>query len=301
MTNYFRYRYLMGAMQQNALASTVRLMCISEEAGRLNEIFKAWQGASVRMTKLAETEAGLPDKIVIEDTPKSIETRLKDIREDRLFTASFSAMPISFKVIDINHLVAPQREVNLDYVESLLKRIPGKTIEDIVEFCVGPRTDPPDLKSLQTAQNQMTYSSRSIDLRFLGGSPKPINEEDIAVAYAGGQPVEVVTLLVGFGAAPINTFQVGTRLVLNNGFHRVVALRMAGITRIPVVVQHAANPEIEFPEQILGLSRAYLLNHSRPVLLSDFFDDALTVELRLKPRRKMVKVTWGVEDSVIPD
>jgi hypothetical protein len=301
MENHFKYRYLMGAMQQNVLSTTVRMMCIAEESDRIKEILAAWQSASVRMTKLAETEAGLPDRIRIEEPPQSIVDRLKDIIQDRLFAASFSAMPISFNIIDTDNLVAPQREVNLDYVESLIKRIPGKQIEDIVEYCVGPRTEPPDLKLLQTAQNQMTYSSRSLDLRFLGGSPKPIGEDDIAVAHMGGQPVEVVSLLVGFGAAPINTFQVGSRLVLNNGFHRVVALRMAGITKIPVVVQHVANPEIEFPEQILGLSRAYLLQHPRPVLIRDFFDNALTVELRLKQRRKIVKVTWGVEDSVVPD
>lgn len=301
MTDYFRYRYLMGAMQQNALSSTVRLMCSPEDVGRLTEIVHAWQAASVRMTQLAESEAHLPDQIVIENPPESIQARLAEIKNDNLFSASFSAMPTSFKVVNIDQLVAPQREVNLDYVDTILERIPGKKVEELVEFCVGPRSTPPELKSLQTAQNQMTYSSRSLDLRFLGGSPKPITEGDIAVAYGGGQPVEVATLLVGFGAAPINVFMVGNRIVLNNGFHRVVALRMAGIARIPVVIQHVANPEFEFPEQILGLSRAYLLNQPRPVLVKDFFDDALTIELHLKPRRKTVKITWIMEDGVIPD
>ena len=64
----------------------------------------------------------------------------------------------------------------------------------------------------------------------------------------GGQPVESVALLVGFGTGPINVLQSGKRLVLNNGFHRVVAMRMAGITHIPVVVQHVAKPAIEFPD-----------------------------------------------------
>lgn len=301
MTTHYKYRYLMGAMQQNLLTSTVRLMCIPEDVERLVEITHAWEEASVRMTKLAENEAGIADKIVIEEPPQSIQTRLVAIKGDRLFNASFSAMPTSFKVVDIDYLVAPQREVNLDYVDAICERIPGNTIEELIEFCVGPRTEPPELKSLQTHQNQMIYSSRSLDLRFLGGSPKAITEDDIKVAYGGGQPVEVATLLVGFGAAPINVFMVGNRLILNNGFHRVVALRKVGITRIPVVVQQVANSAFEFPEQILGLSRSYLLDSPRPVLVKDFFDDTLTLELRLKPRRKTVKVTWVVEDGVIPD
>lgn len=301
MNSHYRYRYLMGAMQQYALATTVRMYCIPEDIERLSDITLAWQNASMRMSELTLTEAGLPNRIAIQEAPAAIQASLDEIQKDVLFRASFSAMPTSFKVVEIDKLVAPQREVNLDYVDSILKRIPGKAIEDLVDFCVGPHSEPPELKFLQTASNQIIYSSRSLDLRFLGGSPKPINDDDLTVAYGGGQPVNVATLLVGFGAAPINCFMAANRFVLNNGFHRVVALRMAGITQIPVVVQHVANPAVEFPEQILGLTRDYLLNHPRPVLVKDFFDATLIAELHLKPRRKTVKVTWGVEDGVVPD
>ncbi len=300
-TACFRYRFLMGAMQQNALAMTVRLTCIPEDVTRIDEIVRAWRGASTRMANLAASEGGLPDRISVADAPASMRARLIEIEEDPLFRASFSAMPTDIKIVEIDSLVAPQRDVNLDYVEVLRSRIPGHEVTDLVEYCVGPRTEPPELQALQTAQNQMTYSSRSLDLRFISGAPKRVGEDDLAVAYAGGHPVEAVSLLVGFGAAPINSWMIGSRLVLGNGFHRVVALRMAGVTHIPIVVQHVANAEIEFPEQFLGLSRAYLLEQERPVVVKDFFDDALTTELRLKPRRKIVKVTWGSEDSVAPD
>ena len=110
-----------------------------------------------------------------------------------------------------------------------------------------------------------------------------------------------VTTSTGYGAAPINAWLVGQRLVLGNGFHRVVALRSEGIPKIPMVVQRVSNADIEFPDQVLGLSRAYLLGHSRPVLVKDFFDPALAVELKLKPRRKTLKVMWAEEPGVIPD
>lgn len=97
--------------------------------------------------------------------------------------------------------------------------------------------------------------------------------------------METIALFIGFGAAPINVYHAGDRLVLSNGFHRVVAMRMEGITHIPVVVQEVARPAIEFPDHYLGLSRAYLLDDPRPVLIRDFFDGALTLELRMTPRR----------------
>jgi hypothetical protein len=227
--------------------------------------------------------------------------RLREIAEDPLFKATFSDMPVTFKVIDINNLVAPQREVNVDYVRGLQRQLPGRTVADLVDFCVGPRREAPEIKALQTAQNQITFSSQSLNLIFLGGFPKPITEEDIRVAHMGGQPVDVVTLLIGFGAAPINAWLVGRRQVLANGFHRIVVLRSEGITRIPIVLRQVNNPEIEFPEQFLGLSRSYLLQNPRPVLVKDFFDERLTLEMRLKARRKTLRLTWVPEEGIAPD
>jgi hypothetical protein len=297
---FYRYRALMGAMQRWQLLHTVRLLCIPDEMQRLDAITQAWTAASARMTHLAQVEGGEPDSVEILDLSTEFHTRLNEIASDRLFQASFSGLPTSFKLVELDKLVAPQRDVNTDYVDDVRKRIPGKNTAELLEFCLAPRNAAPEMKVLQTAQNQLIATSKSLDLRFLGGFRKPLTEEDIAVAHTGGQPVEAVTLLLGYGAAPINVFQVSNRLVLNNGFHRVVAMRSEGITHAPVVVQHVAHPDIEFPEQMLGLPRHYLLEQPRPVLIKDFFDDSLTIELRLIPRRKTVRLSWGNEDSVIP-
>jgi hypothetical protein len=299
--SFFRYQFLMGAMQQNALAQTVRLGCIAEDVARLPEITQAWRAASARMTSLSQSEGGLADRIAAGEVPPEINDRLFQIAADPLFQASFSAMPTTFMVVEIDNLVAPQREVNLDYVDDLRKRIPGRSVPDLVEFCVGPRSVTPELKALQTAPNQMTYTSRSLDLRFLGGSPKVLTDSDVAVAHLGGQPVEVIALLVGFGAAPINVYKVGNRFVLGNGFHRIFAVRAEGITHVPVVVQHVANAQIEFPAQLLNLTREYLLEDPRPVLVKDFFDPLLTIELHVKPRRKVLRIGWGEDNSVAPE
>ena len=106
-TNYYRYRYLMGAMQQNQLTQIVRLLCSPEEIGRLDEIARAWQSASARMTVLAQSQAGDADNIVIAEPPATVHARLAAILKDRLFQASFSALPPSFKVVEIDRLVAP--------------------------------------------------------------------------------------------------------------------------------------------------------------------------------------------------
>jgi hypothetical protein len=296
------YRFLLGAMQQNQIALTVRFMAVDDEVQRLPEITAAWRTASARMQVLLNGEPGAADHAVVEPLAADVQARLAEIQTDPLFQASFSDVPTTIGLVDIDSMVAPQREVNLDYVAILRERLAGDTsLSNLVEFCLATRAEAPDIRAIQNSQNQMTFSSQSLDLRFLGGFPKQLTENDIQVAHAGGRPVTVITLLVGFGAAPINGWLVGPRFVLAKGFHRVFALRSEGVTRVPVVVRHVANPQIEFPEQYLGLSRSYLLEYRRPVLIRDFFDAQLTVEVRLKSRRKVLRVSWGPEDSVVPD
>ena len=211
--SFFRYLYLMGAMQQIQLINTVRWLALPEELDRLDIIKSAWKRASEKMTDLISAERNTPDQSIVISPPESVLPRLREISEDQLFKSSFSALPTDIKIIELDHIVAPQREVNLDYVNDLKNRIPGKKVEDLVEFCVGLRTTPPQLSKIQTAPNQMVFSSRSLDLRFLGGFPKPITDHDIAVAHWGGQPVEMISMFIGFGAAPINAWMVGKRSV----------------------------------------------------------------------------------------
>jgi hypothetical protein len=297
---FMRYRYLLGAMQQMQTAMAVRTLCIAGEVDRLPEILDRWRRASIRMQELARTDAAALTQVSVHDPPPALRARITEIQADALFQASFSLVPSEVKLVSIDNLVAPQRDVNLDYAAELQTRLAGYSGSELVEFCLAPRAVPPPIQDMQTAQNQITFTSPSLDLRFLGGFPKAITEDDIRADYFGGQPARVVTLLVGLGAAPINVWSAAGRLILNNGFHRTFALRSAGITEMPVVVQHAANPDIEFPDQILGLSRAYLLHNPRPVVVKDFFDEALTVELRLKRRVKTVRVAWGNEDGIVP-
>src|SRR2546425_13264169 len=109
------------------------------------------------------------------------------IAEDPLFQASSSTVPVSFAIVAIDRLVAPQREVNLDYVDVLRGRLGGTDITNLVEFCLAPRAAPPEIRVLQNARNQVTFTSHSLDLRFLGGYPKPLEEGDVRVAHHGGQ------------------------------------------------------------------------------------------------------------------
>ena len=145
-------------------------------------------------------------------------------------------------------------------------------------------------------QSGWVFSSPSVDFRFLGGYLKDqITDDDLKFTSVGAQPVQAITLFVGYGSGSVNVYQFGNRLVLNNGFHRVYALYQKGIRDIPVVVQKIGNPSLEFPPNLLNLSREYLLGHKRPILVKDFFNNELTRDFKRKKTIRTVKIGLGVE------
>jgi hypothetical protein len=279
----------------------VRAIGMPEECARLPQITEAWCTASARMQSLLDDEKGIADGTTVAPLPAEATNQVRAIEADPLFQASFGEGSYSIQLVELDTMVAPQRQVNLDFVEVIKARLGAASLDDLLRVCLETRADAPELKQIQTADNQLVFSSPSLDLRFLGGFPKPIDEADIKVAHGGGQPVAVVTLLVGFGSAPVNGWLFGSRVVLANGFHRVFTLRSLGIQRVPIVLNHLTNPEIQFPEQFLGLPRGYLWQYPRPVIVKDFFDQALTTDVLLKPRRKTLRIAWGAEDSVVPE
>jgi hypothetical protein len=115
-----------------------------------------------------------------------------------------------------------------------------------------------------------------------------------------GQPVHAVILLVGYGTETVNVYRVGKRLILNNGFHRLNALRALGISYAPAVVQHVTHPDIELPPTIQDLPRDYLIKTPRPGLMKDFFDPRLTCEIRQRNFLKVVQIGWGINENKVP-
>jgi hypothetical protein len=93
----------------------------------------------------------------------------------------------------------------------------------------------------------------------LGAIQKPLNEIAIDTSSTGGIPTRGLVLLFGYGGSPISVLRVGTRNFLNNGFHRVYALRKAEVTRVPAVIETVHNPPLEFPAVDQNIPKDYLL------------------------------------------
>jgi hypothetical protein len=295
---YKRSLFLYAALPQSQLAAIIRGQCIPEELENLDQIVESWRKSASILREIEVKESGAADESTASPIDAKYSGKLDKIRSNVLFKTSFSTYPSEFRLVDIDKLIAVQRNVDLNYVEQLTQRV-SKNIdmEQLIDFCLSPSQDVPSPQSLQLQPNLMTYSSPSKDFRFLGGYPKKMTADDLQYAIGGGLPVAALILFVGYGAGSVNVLQARNRLILNNGFHRVYTLRKLGVEQIPVVVQQIGNPDLEMPLELYGLSREYLLTHSRPILCRDFLTDALTVTLRLKNTIRSVRVQWAFEQT----
>ena len=295
---YNRSRFLYGAIPQTQVTAIVRGQCIPEEAENLDQIIVGWRKAANLFREIESKEAGIADNNATTELSSEHSPKLNHIRNDVLFKNSFSAYSSDFRIVDVEKLIATQRSIDLSYIVQLTPRISKNvTMDELIDFCLSPSQNVPMPQSFQLASNLVTYSSPSKDFRFVGGFPKQLTTDDLKYALSGGVPVGAIILFVGYGAGSVNVLEANNRLILNNGFHRVYALRKSGVTKIPVVLQHFRNPDLEMPADILGLSRDYLLKHQRPVLVKDFFVDELTTVLRLKKTVRSVRVQWGFEQA----
>jgi hypothetical protein len=187
----------------------------------------------------------------------------------------------------------------MDYVEALVKQCKQGT-EKLLDFCLNPGGGEETLSFRRTAGNAYTFSSQNPGLRLLGCVEQAYGQNLREIYNPGGQPVHAVTLVLGYGSSSINVFRAGKRLILNNGFHRLLALRSQGIEYAPMVVQHVAKPEIELRERINELPRDYLVGAPRPALMKDFFNPAFCCEIRQRNFVKSLQVSWTTNEGIVP-
>lgn len=233
-THFFRQRYLFAFATQAELLQYVRTQSSDTDANRQAEIMEAWAGLQERVAHLLQTEAEVADTIKLTAIPQEYRTTLEGFAADPLFQKSFSTLPTAFGLVEIDKLVAAQRTVNLEYVDRLVASLPPEpSMGDLLEVCVSPKRKMDPIQHLEIiGQPVHVFSSPNSDIRFLGAFVKPLDAEDLGYAVMGGIPAAAVIAFVGYGAAPVNVLQVGRRVVLNNGFHRVYALRSRGVTEI---------------------------------------------------------------------
>jgi hypothetical protein len=292
-------RLLIGWMPSPSLINYVKTKCIEEEIKRLPEILECWKHANSKFLSLRESENCIAESIEIKDLDSKFDYKVQEIRNDPYFKATFGSFITEFKLVEISKMIAFRGDVALDYVDKL-KSFPDKLSDDIIfDTCLPMKKEHAPVSELKLSGQQYIFTSENTEFRYLGASSKEVNQDDLNYSN-GGIPIKGILVLFGYSAMRVNAFLVKNKVFLSNGFHRIFALYSNGIRHVPIILQKVKNPDLAFPNPFLGVPREYALNATRPPLVKDFFDTELTIDLKVKPLRKGVKLSIISEDIDIP-
>jgi len=189
---------------------------------------------------------------------------LVDLRAEPTFGEhAANAKSLQFAYVDVGKLVACQPRVDWDHVDRLAAQVPAVGNDDaLLRFCLPLQRDGM-APQVQTNFNPVTNTFGCIvdnpDVRICG----PVQ---------GGQPGTgrgLVGFSIGPGLHQMSVVTFNGRYMLNNGYHRAVALLRTGHDRIPVILIEAPALELT-PTARNGMFSPQVVFGPKPPRIVDF-------------------------------
>lgn len=291
--------FLVGRPPLGEYLGFLKSMAVDREASDLRVLSDEWRAANDHIRELEEEEAGLANNLEVLSLPAEFEELEANVRADPIFQRSYSIVPATLGIVELDRLVVFQKHINLNHIIRLRDALgPSPKPEAIFRFCLPFDHPQPPVRRLPTG-NSYVFMSPSSDLRVLETELFSSNQ---IVDYSPQGPVSgVAAVVVGFGSNFLNVISAEGRLVLNNGSHRAYALREMGVNQVPCIIQHVSRRE-ELQVMAAGLQPDpdVYLKSNRPPLLKDYFDPKLRKLVQVPRRLRQVRVTFQVEQIDVP-
>lgn len=260
-------------------------------------LIDAWRAANDVYHALETEEAGLADEVGIRPLPRRMAPLAAELEASPLFAATFDRMPTKIALVELDKIVVSQRRVTKTFVDGLAAKLaPKPDAAGLFRFCQPlERRDPP-VTIHRLAADRYLFASESNDLRPL--ETTLLRPEQLLGVRSAGPVAAAVGVVVGYGSNFLSLIRSEDRVVLHNGYHRAVAMRAAGITHAPCIVQTVTRKdelEVSAGPAVVE-DPAFYFRSRRPPLLKDFFDPRIVTVLKARPLRRLVEVSVEVRE-----
>lgn len=267
-----------------------------------SEIIGEWRVANDHLAVLEEKEAGLADRIRCRKLPKPMRPLAEELRRQDIYRETFDRVPTTIEMVELDRIVASQRHVTLPFVQGLADGLdPQPSPAELFRFCqpLSRRDAPVECRRL--GRDRYAFLSDSNDLRFHEATV--LGPDQVTGLPRSGPVSGIVGIIVGPGSNFLSGIRWGKRIVLHNGYHRATALRMAGITHAPIIIQTVSRrDELEtVAASSVVDDPAFYFRANRPPLLKDFFDPRLSTVLPVRRKRKMIEISFTVTETDVDD
>jgi hypothetical protein len=259
-----------------------------------------WRSAAAMIDALTPSEVGAADGSPIQAVPTELESHVAQYLKDPCVAAAYLGSPPTVGIIELDRVVVFQRAINLRYTEQLSQLIGEWQTSDVdlLKFCLAIDQPQPPINASQVSGNTFVFSSVSTDARLL--SARLLDATQVTGHITSGRAHSAVVLQVGYGVNALNVVNVNGRLILNNGSHRAYALRAAGVTHAPAVIQTVTRPdELSIVPQVQQNPDMYLAT-PRPPMLKDYFNPILSQVVEAPRRLRQVRLQFVMEQFDAP-
>ena len=289
-------RCLLSAIRLDDFIAFVRERSLDGRAQDRGELAQAWRDAASHFADVQSSEAGAADKPEVLPLRSSMQAHVDRLLELPTFQHSFPAVPVAFGLVELDKLVVYQQFITQSSVDGLAAGLgPAMGDADLLRLCLPLEPPTAGFRLARQDGDRFVFVSDNHDGRFLGA--QLVEPERISEFAVNGHPSCVLALPFGFSTNVLNVVRFGTRMVLNNGYHRAAALRRAGITHAPCIIQvcsHWDDVALAGAGSIYRNADQYF-SHPRPPMLRDFSNPLLARSFRTFRLRKEIRVTFDID------
>ena len=272
-------RVLVAYMGEQEALSFFRRRCLfegdPEEGGR-----KLYAKFSPVASKLPKSST----KVRVRSFEPRVLHYMEKVPMGRILSEAVRGLPWSFKKVEIDGLICIQKHINLSYVDMISRGCDFKKEENLVDICFTDRFLNRTSAVSQVTETEYKVSADGDDLMVLGAKS----------SYDEAEKTRTVSIEVGWGVPAVLIVKLGDRFYLQNGCHRVYALRARGITYVPaVLVEGETYANLGSPGQP-GFFSESLTTSKTPPTFAAFFSDRLSAKVKMRPRHTMITVSAQV-------
>jgi hypothetical protein len=296
--------HLMGATRLGEFLQFVRQRAIGGRERDECEVADLWRAAAKHYESLQTTQINAANHPKVLPLPKSMQAHVERLTAQESFRATFATVPIAFGMVPLAQLVCSQFDLTVSTLNALKKRIPKKlSPKALIDLCLPLAPGHGHCVTGREASGEYVFHSDSHDLRSFSAQLMPVSS--IAGYRPRGHAQAAIVVGVGFSTNVLNVVRYANRMVLNNGYHRAMTLVSLGYTHAPCVIQVCSQGDDLGQCAMREINQNYNLyfTQSRPPLLRDYLEPALTSQWDVNPVRRQVtiKLTYETRDIAQTD